>query len=52
MGQGRYQISLLLPSVDEYVSETNPVRAVDAYVATFDLVGLEMQNVVQSLTDG
>jgi len=43
VGQNRYQSSLLPPSVDEYVSENNPVRAIDAYVTTLDLVELEVQ---------
>ena len=36
-GLNRQQTMLLPPSVDEYVSETNTVRAVDAYVNTLDL---------------
>jgi len=51
-GQDRHQSSLLPPSVDEYVSETNPVRAVDAYVATLDLAGLEIENSKPGLTAG
>ena len=32
---------MLLPSrVEDYVSENNPVRAIDAYVDTLDLVSL------------
>ena len=33
----RQQISLLPPSIEDYVHETNPVRAIDAYVNTLDL---------------
>jgi transposase len=33
----RLQISLLPPSIEDYVLETNPVRAIDAYVDTLDL---------------
>lgn len=36
----RQQTLLLPPSVEEYVSETNNVRALDAYVETLDLLGL------------
>ena len=41
-GQNRYQTFLLPPSVDEYVSETNSVRAIDAYVTSLDLVSLAL----------
>jgi transposase len=51
-GQDRHQSSLLPPSVDEYVSEANPVRAVDAYVATLDLAGFEIENSKPGLTAG
>ena len=33
----RQQISLLPPSIEDYVHETNPVRAIDAYVDSLDL---------------
>ena len=33
----RPQISLLPPSIEDYVNETNPVRAIDAYVDSLDL---------------
>ena len=33
----RQQISLLPPSIEDYVNETNPVRAIDAYVDSLDL---------------
>ena len=33
----RQQISLLPPSIEDYVQETNPVRVIDAYVNTLDL---------------
>jgi hypothetical protein len=33
----RYQISLLSPSIEDYVQETNPVRAIDVYVNTLNL---------------
>jgi transposase len=43
-GQCRHQMMLLPPSLDEYVSEGNPVRAIDAYVETLDLRALGFQN--------
>ncbi len=51
-GQDRYQSSLLPPRVDEYVSEHNPVRAIDAYVTTLDLVSLGLQKSNSGLTAG
>ena len=35
--QSRSQMMLLPPCLDEYVSEHNPVRAIDAFVDTLDL---------------
>jgi transposase len=40
----RQQISLLPPSIEDYVHETNPVRAIDAYVDTLDLAKQGFQN--------
>jgi transposase len=40
----RGQITLLPPSIEDYVQETNPVRAIDAYVKTLDLEKLGFQN--------
>ena len=34
-GQNRHLALLFPPSLDEYVSEGNPVRAIDAYEAHF-----------------
>jgi hypothetical protein len=34
IGQNRHQAMLLPPSIEEYVPESNPVRAIDAYVDT------------------
>jgi hypothetical protein len=36
----RYQTMLLQPSIEDYVSLNNPVRAIDAYFETLDLVSL------------
>lgn len=38
--QSRGQMMLLPPCLDEYVSEHNPVRAIDAFVDTLDLQAL------------
>lgn len=40
----RQQDMLLPPSVDDYVSAHNPVRAIDAYVNTLDLASLGFKN--------
>ncbi len=43
-GQHRGQGMLLPPSIDDYVAEGNPVRAIDAYVESLDLAALGFQN--------
>ncbi len=40
----RQQISLLPPSLEDHVHETNPVRAIDAYVETLGLAKQGFQN--------
>jgi len=40
MGADRRQSMLMPPSIEEYVSETNVVRAIDAYVESLDVVRL------------
>lgn len=40
----RQQEMLLPPCVDEFVSQNNPVRAIDAYVDTLDLQALAYKN--------
>ncbi|MXW93304.1 MAG: transposase [Rhodospirillaceae bacterium] len=42
--QSRSQVMLLPPCLDDYVSEHNPVRAIDAFVGTLDLEALGFQN--------
>ncbi len=39
-GINRGQAEIFPPSLDEYISENNPVRAIDAYVETLDLTKL------------
>ncbi|MEQ1635728.1 MAG: TonB-dependent receptor [Methylococcales bacterium] len=44
LGSSRLQTALLPPSIDEYVSKSNPVRALDAYVDTLDLACMGVKN--------
>ena len=51
MGERRYQeaaprnqVMALSPCLDDYVSESNPVRAIDAFVGTLDLEELGFQH--------
>ena len=39
-GINRGQAEIFPPSLDEYISANNPVRAIDAYVETLDLTEL------------
>jgi hypothetical protein len=52
IGQNRYQTVLWPSSIDEYVSENNPVRAIDAYVETLDLANWLSKTAVQVLRQG
>ena len=45
-GIARTQHQLLPPSLDEYVSEENAVRAIDAYVDSLDMASLGFQHTV------
>ena len=45
IGHSREQASLLPPCLEDYVDHDNPVRAIDAYVASLDLMGLEFCDV-------
>ena len=40
LGEDRFQINVLPNTLDDYVSENNPVRVIDAYVDTLDLENL------------
>ena len=51
-GIDRQQAYLLPPSVEEYVSDDNPVRAIDAYVDSLDLQKLGFKNAGGELTPG
>ena len=48
----RQQISLLPPSIEDYVHETNSVRAIDAYVKTLDLAKQGFQNTAGGMCAG
>jgi len=52
VGQNRFQTALLPPSIDDYVSESNPVRAIDAYVTTLSLLDFKIHNSDSGLTAG
>lgn len=51
-GTERKQGYLLPPSIEEYVSEENPVRAIDSYVESLNMVKLGFQNAGGELTPG
>lgn len=51
-GLARTQEALLPPRVEDYVSESNLVRAIDAYVDTLDLPALGFTNSEGALTPG
>jgi len=52
VGVDRQQVMLLPPSLEEYVSETNAVRAIDAYVESVDLAQLGFQHASGGMTAG
>lgn len=39
-GEDRYQITMFPDSIDEYISEDNPVRVIEAFVISLDVVSL------------
>ncbi len=51
-GTPRTQAMLLPPSVEDYVAADNPVRAIDLYVESLDLVGLGFANAAGALSAG
>jgi transposase len=52
VGRNRQQTDLLPPSLEEYVSATNVVRAIDAYVDSLDLVELGFSNTKTKSKEG
>lgn len=49
-GKSRQQTTLLPPSLDDYVDDENPVRAVDVFVDELDLVALGFDRVESAAT--
>ena len=49
-GENRAQVTLLPESLDDYVTDTNPVRVVDVFVAELDLGKLGFEGVVPAET--
>lgn len=49
-GENRTQVTLLPESLDDYVTDTNPVRVVDVFVAELDLGELGFEGVVPAET--
>lgn len=51
-GQNRQQGMLMPPRVEEYVTEENPVRAIDAYVDSLDIAALGFGHTCGGLSPG
>ncbi|WP_260296065.1 transposase, partial [Sedimenticola hydrogenitrophicus] len=51
-GTARSQNALLPPRIEDYISENNAVRAIDAYIDTLDLKALGFQNASGGRTAG
>ena len=51
-GINRQQTFLLPPSIEEYVDEDNPVRAIDSYVESLNLKQFGFENAFGELTPG
>ncbi|MDO9713690.1 IS1182 family transposase [Paracraurococcus lichenis] len=49
-GEDRRQATLLPESIDDFVSEENPVRVIDAFVAKLDLAELGFEGIVPERT--
>ncbi|RJX64242.1 hypothetical protein C6383_03185, partial [Pseudomonas syringae pv. actinidiae] len=49
-GEHRGQSTLLPESLDDYVSDTNPVRVVDVFVDELDLITLGFESAVPAET--
>lgn len=48
-GENRYQSAIIPRSLDEQVGEDNPVRVIDAYVDSVDLVELGFKHKITSI---
>ena len=51
-GKNRKEQMFFPPSIDEYVSETNPVRVIDEYVELLDVVKLGFTKAALTVKDG
>ncbi len=51
-GISRQQGMLLPPRIEEYITEDNPVRAIDVYIDSLDLEALGFNNIVGGQTPG
>ena len=51
-GEHRKQQMFFPPSIDEYVNEDNPVRAIEDYVELLDMVKLGFKNSALNSADG
>ena len=49
-GEDRLQQTLLPSSLEDYVSEDNPVRVIEAFIDELDLAGLGFARVVPART--
>lgn len=49
-GQGRFQVTLFPEALDDFVTEENPIRVIDAFVDHLDLNELGFQRVVAKAT--
>jgi len=50
--ENRHQPSLFPPSLEDYVTEDNPVRAIEAYVESLDMESFEFENTGTQYTAG
>ena len=48
-GQNRYQMNLLPDCIEDYISEDNPVRVIDAFVDTMNLQMQASQELYQNI---
>ena len=49
-GQGRSQATLFPEALDDFVSEENPIRVIDAFVDHLDLLSLGFEKVIAKPT--
>ncbi|MDH3379731.1 MAG: IS5/IS1182 family transposase, partial [Gammaproteobacteria bacterium] len=49
-GENRFQAALFPESLDDYIAEDNPVRAIDAFVDGLDLKALGFERAEPAVT--